>query len=147
MDAFATMVSLSLQYGVPVSVLVKKFSHMRFEPSGITNNRDIRFAKSVVDYIFRWMALKFLPPELAQEFKVTETPGQKPAKAGTGSGAVAAAPAPALSAQAISAMEQHEHQTFAAQSDAPACPECGSIMVRNAACYKCLNCGTTSGCS
>ncbi len=146
MDAFATMVSLSLQYGVPVAVLVKKFSHMRFEPSGVTNNKDIRFAKSVVDYIFRWMALKFLPQELAQEFKVTETPGQKPAK-GNGHGASAAAPAPALSAQAVSAMEQHERQIFAAQSDAPACPECGSLMVRNAACYKCLNCGSTSGCS
>src|SRR3990167_3351568 len=71
MDCFATMVSLSLQYGVPVSILVTQFSHVRFEPSGITNNKDIRFAKSVIDYIFRWMALKFLPAEDAQQFKVT----------------------------------------------------------------------------
>ena len=67
MDSFATMVSLSLQYGVPMKVLTNKFSHVRFEPSGVTNNKDIRFAKSVIDYIFRWMALKFLPVEQAQE--------------------------------------------------------------------------------
>ena len=145
MDCFATMVSLSLQYGVPVKVLVNKFSHTRFEPNGITNNKDIRFAKSIVDYIFRWMALKFLPAEEAQQFKVTETPGSKPQ---------AAAPAPVAqtsngtpSAPALSSFEQHEKVTFVAQADAPACPDCGSLMVRNAACYKCLNCGCTSGCS
>ena len=145
MDCFATMVSLSLQYGVPVKVLVNKFSHTRFEPNGITNNKDIRFAKSIVDYIFRWMALKFLPAEEAQQFKVTETPGSKPQ---------AAAPAPVAqtsngtpSAPALSSFEQHEKVTFVAKADAPACPDCGSLMVRNAACYKCLNCGCTSGCS
>jgi ribonucleoside-diphosphate reductase alpha chain len=157
MDSFATMVSLSLQYGVPVKVLVKKFSHTRFEPNGVTTNKDIRFAKSIIDYIFRWMALKFLPPEEAQQFKVTETPGAKPAASGHDNGASAAAPAaaapaaPARSKEAvgpvISAVEQQEKQTFVAQADAPACPECGSLMVRNAACYKCLNCGCTSGCS
>ncbi len=146
MDCFATTVSLSLQYGVPLSILVKKFSHVRFEPSGVTNNKDIRFAKSVIDYIFRWMALKFLPADQAQEFKVTELPGAKPAN-----GALAAsAPASASQKAAVAtaggtfALEQ---VTFAAQSDAPACHECGSLMVRNGACYKCLNCGTTSGCS
>jgi len=156
MDSFATMVSLSLQYGVPIRVLVNKFSHTRFEPNGVTSNKDIRFAKSIIDYIFRWMALKFLPAEEAQHFKVTETPGSKPA---TGNGAAAAAPAaPAVAASAparakeapvatISAFEQQEKLTFVAQADAPACPECGSLMVRNAACYKCLNCGCTSGCS
>ncbi len=145
MDAFATMVSLSLQYGVPINVLVKKFSHVRFEPSGVTNNKDIRFAKSVVDYIFRWMALKFLPAEESQQFKVTETPGTKPAN-GQGNGstaAKAAAPTPA----AGSAFEQQERITFAAQADAPACHDCGSLMVRNGNCYKCVNCGSTSGCS
>ncbi len=135
MDSFATMVSLSLQYGVPLKVLVNKFSHVRFEPSGVTNNKDIRFAKSVVDYIFRWMALKFLPKEEAQEFKVIEAPGAKPATNGT-------------SASAISnPMERQEQQTFVAQADAPACSDCGSLMVRNGNCYKCLNCGSTSGCS
>ena len=136
------MVSLALQYGVPIRVLVNKFSHVRFEPSGVTNNKDIRFAKSVIDYIFRWMALKFLPAEEAQHFRVTETPGAKPAN-----GAPAAAQTPAAPASAVNPFEQQEHITFVAQADAPACPECGSLMVRNAACYKCLNCGCTSGCS
>ncbi|MDP3703804.1 MAG: vitamin B12-dependent ribonucleotide reductase [Candidatus Omnitrophota bacterium] len=133
MDCFATTVSLSLQYGVPLKVLVNKFNHVRFEPSGVTNNKDIRFAKSVIDYIFRWMALKFLPPEQAQEFKVTELPGTKTATA-----PAASHPNP---------MEQQEKVTFVAQADAPACSDCGSLMVRNGNCYKCLNCGSTSGCS
>jgi len=142
MDSFATMVSLSLQYGVPMKVLTNKFSHVRFEPSGVTNNKDIRFAKSVIDYIFRWMALKFLPVEQAQEFKVTELPGTKPAAAG--------APAPAKIQAGnghTNPMEQQEHMTFIAQADAPACSDCGSLMVRNGNCYKCVNCGSTSGCS
>jgi ribonucleoside-diphosphate reductase alpha chain len=146
MDCFATMVSLSLQYGVPIKVLVNKFSHVRFEPSGITNNKDVRFAKSVVDYIFRYMALKFLPAEEAQQFRVTEAPGSKPAK-GAASPAAAAAKAPAGNGHTVSAMEQHEQVTFVAQADAPACHECGSLMVRNGSCYKCVNCGSTSGCS
>ncbi|MBI2103991.1 MAG: vitamin B12-dependent ribonucleotide reductase [Candidatus Omnitrophica bacterium] len=149
MDAFATMVSLALQYGVPLKVLVNKFSHVRFEPSGVTNNKDIRFAKSIIDYIFRWMALKFLPAEEAQHFKVTEPPGAKPANglpAAPGA-AQAGAPKPAPQAAAVNPFEQQEKVTFVAQADAPACPECGSLMVRNAACYKCLNCGCTSGCS
>ncbi|MBI3312515.1 MAG: vitamin B12-dependent ribonucleotide reductase, partial [Candidatus Omnitrophica bacterium] len=131
MDSFATVVSLALQYGVPLKVLSDKFSHVRFEPSGVTNNADIRFAKSVVDYIFRWMALKFLPKEEAQEFAVTEAPkSAQPKSAANGN-----------------PLEQHEKQTFVAQADAPVCVDCGSLMVRNGNCYKCLNCGTTSGCS
>jgi ribonucleoside-diphosphate reductase alpha chain len=141
MDCFATMVSLSLQYGVPLKVLVNKFNHVRFEPSGVTNNKDIRFAKSIIDYIFRWLALKFLPAEEAQQFKVTEPPGAKPTN-----GSSAAQPS-AKAAVAANPFEQQEKVTFVAQADAPACPDCGSLMVRNAACYKCLNCGCTSGCS
>ena len=136
MDAFATMVSLALQYGVPLKVLVGKFSHVRFEPSGVTNNPEIRFAKSVVDYIFRWMALKFLPTEDAKEFAVTQAPKgaeEKPKAAATTNGK--------------NPLERHEQQTFVAQADAPACSDCGSLMVRNGNCYKCLNCGSTSGCS
>ncbi len=152
MDCFATMVSLALQYGVPIKVLVNKFNHVRFEPSGVTNYKEIRFAKSIVDYIFRWIAIKFLPSEQAQEFKVTETPGSKPAPVIP----VPAAPAPAIATgapgkpangHAGSAMEQEEQRTFVAQADAPACHECGSLMVRNGNCYKCGNCGSTSGCS
>jgi ribonucleoside-diphosphate reductase alpha chain len=152
MDAFATMVSLSLQYGVPLKVLTTKFSHMRFEPSGVTNNKDVRFAKSVIDYSFRWMALKFLPPEQAHEFKVTDAPGAKPsAHAGPAAAAApAAAPAKAKTENGhghTNPMEQQEKVTFVAQADAPACHECGSLMVRNGSCYKCVNCGSTSGCS
>ena len=136
MDSFATAVSLALQYGVPLKVLVDKFIHVRFEPSGVTNNADIRFAKSVVDYIFRWMALKFLPQDLAKEFAiVADTPKAKP-------GPTVAMPEPSTNP-----LEQHEKRTFAEQADAPACHDCGSLMVRNGSCYKCLNCGSTSGCS
>jgi len=142
MDCFATTVSLSLQYGVPLKVLVNKFSHVRFEPSGVTNHKDIRFAKSIIDYMFRWMALKFLPAEEAQQFKVTELPGAKPSN-----GAAAQAAKPAAGAPAVNPFEQQEHITFVAQADSPACHECGSLMVRNGNCYKCVNCGSTSGCS
>lgn len=146
MDCFATTVSLSLQYGVPLKVLVNKFSHTRFEPSGITGNKNIRFAKSVIDYIFRWLALRFLPPEQAESFKVTEFPVRR-----YGERAESKAKKPNLSEEgnghAISTMEQQEHIIFLAQADAPACHECGSLMVRNGNCYKCMNCGSTSGCS
>ncbi len=137
MDSFATAVSLALQYGVPLKVLIDKFSHVRFEPSGVTNNKNIRFAKSVVDYIFRWMALRFLPTEEAKAFAVTEAPAKTN---GT---------KPAMQEERRSAnpLEQQEKLTFVAQADAPACSDCGSLMVRNGNCYKCLNCGSTSGCS
>ena len=122
MDTVATSISMALQYGVPLKVLVDKFSHSRFEPAGFTNNPQIPIAKSIVDYIFRWLGQKFLTAE--------EQP--QPEKA-----------APVTSMQ----MEDMEKQVFQTQADAPPCPECGSIMVRNGACYKCLNCGATSGCS
>jgi ribonucleoside-diphosphate reductase alpha chain len=165
MDCFATTVSLSLQYGVPLKVLVNKFSHVRFEPAGVTNHKDIRFAKSVIDYIFRWMALKFFPAEEAQQFRVTEAPSSK---SSNGSGSTAVQPAtPGVSTpktQKVVRMtgggtaetvevpitnlfEQQEKLTFVAQADAPACTDCGSLMVRNGNCYKCVNCGSTSGCS
>jgi ribonucleoside-diphosphate reductase alpha chain len=146
MDSFATMVSLSLQYGVPLRVLVNKFSHTRFEPSGVTNNRDIRFAKSIIDYIFRWMALKFLPAQDAQQFRVTELPGSKRAN-GASAPAAEQPAAKAAPVMAANPFEQQEQLTFVAQADAPVCPDCGSIMVRNGNCYKCVNCGSTSGCS
>jgi ribonucleoside-diphosphate reductase alpha chain len=134
MDCFATTVSLALQYGVPLRVLVNKFSHVRFEPSGITNNPEIRFAKSIVDYIFRWLALKFLPKEEAEAYRVVEPPPTAETLAGE-------------LPKGAPSMEQREKLTFVAQADAPACQECGSLMVRNGNCYKCFNCGSTSGCS
>jgi ribonucleoside-diphosphate reductase alpha chain len=125
MDAFATSISMALQYGVPLEALVEKFSHVRFEPSGFTKNPEIPFAKSITDYIFRWLASKFLSSEAAQAMGVQKgeaAPGEK------------AAPSQAAGA-------------FRNQADAPSCHVCGSIMMRNGSCYRCANCGTTSGCS
>jgi ribonucleoside-diphosphate reductase alpha chain len=139
MDSYATTVSLALQYGVPLKVLINKFSHVRFEPSGITNNSEIRFAKSLVDYIFRWLALKFLPTQEAQAYKVTEFPSQQATLEDNGR--------PDGDGGEVNLMEQREKLTFVAQADAPACSDCGSLMVRNGNCYKCWNCGSTSGCS
>ncbi len=153
MDSFSAAISVGLQYGVPLQVLVNKFVHMRFEPSGYTTNPSIRIAKSIVDYIFRWMAMKFLPVEqqravginVVEEPESLETIGKTDVVAD----APAVAPQPNLFATAPSApsAKSAHTATFDNQSDAPACDSCGSIMVRNAACYKCLNCGSTSGCS
>jgi ribonucleoside-diphosphate reductase alpha chain len=139
-DAFAQAISYALQYGVPLQDLVDKFSHVRFEPSGMTRNPDVRFAKSIVDYIFRWMAAKFLSPEAQfragvnnREEVVVSTPEQLPLAVAETAKSASGKPA-----------------SFAAiqnQEDAPPCSTCGSIMVRSGACYKCTNCGTTSGCA
>lgn len=136
MDAFATAISMTMQYGVPMKVLVDKFSHTRFEPSGFTGNKEIPIAKSVTDYIFRWLALKFLPEE------------DRPKNSDNGNGLSHPANSSPHNEQgdAIS-QEAYEKHIFQTQSDAPPCFECGAIMVRNGACYKCLSCGATSGCS
>ncbi len=133
MDGFATGISLALQYGVPLKVLVDKFSHMRFEPSGFTNNKEIPIAKSVLDYIFRWMGLKFLPREDQPASVVMDS--------------IAAEPKPDARKEFNISLEQAEKKVFQEQADAPPCHECGSIMIRSGSCYKCLNCGSTSGCS
>lgn len=120
MDSFGIAVSLAIQYGVSLEILTAKFSHTRFEPSGWSGVKEIGYAKSIMDYIFRWLALKFLPPT---------TPSS------TGVGAEATAPAPAH----LSASEIGE-----ADTDAPACKECGGIMSRDGSRYRCANCGWTS---
>ncbi len=142
-DSFATAISIGLQYGVPLEVLVNKFVHMRFEPSGYTNNPQIRIAKSITDYIFRWLALKFLPREsqLSLGINVVEEAQEKSAEEGF------APIVSVLQPKLFDASAKTFTQTFDNQSDAPVCDTCGSMMVRNAACYKCLNCGATSGCS
>jgi ribonucleoside-diphosphate reductase alpha chain len=206
MDSFATAISLALQYGVPLRDLVNKFAHVRFEPSGFTGNPEIPIAKSIVDYIFRWLGSRFLPPDdramlglvdrsavvaaappssglaaatapapeeglsaideathrlepageqppaggeppratataTAEAARAAATEGHAPAGNGrTGNGHLASGPGLALSLGGTKV-------SFQAQADAPSCPECGSIMVRNGSCYKCLNCGATSGCS
>jgi ribonucleoside-diphosphate reductase alpha chain len=134
MDAFATSISMALQYGVPLEALVEKFSHVRFEPSGFTKNPEIPYAKSITDYIFRWLASKFLSAEHQEAVGVqTSETSLKPH-----SGPVATSAGRGADVQAAS---------MRAQSDAPPCHYCGSIMIRNGSCYRCANCGSTSGCS
>jgi ribonucleoside-diphosphate reductase alpha chain len=140
MDAFATSISMALQYGVPLEALVEKFSHVRFEPSGFTKNPEIPYAKSITDYIFRWLASKFLSAEhqaavgvQSAQSAAREAESEWANAAGFGAGGGShAATAPAA---------------FRPQADAPACHYCGSIMTRNGSCYRCANCGSTSGCS
>jgi ribonucleoside-diphosphate reductase alpha chain len=141
MDSFATAISFALQYGVPLQFLVDKFSHMRFEPSGFSKNPQIPYAKSIVDYLFRWMASKFLDEEAKREVGIIETEKSLTAKSDVAH--VAMAPVASLR----DGKDGGIRQAFINQADAPPCPDCGSIMVRNGACYKCMNCGTTSGCS
>ncbi len=143
MDSFAAAISFALQYGVPLQFLVDKFAHMRFEPSGFTKNPQIPYAKSIVDYLFRWLASKFLDEEAKREVGVNFETGSAPAAAPGGGSHLHLAAAPTLREGKDSGMRQ----AFINQADAPPCPDCGSIMVRNGACYKCMNCGTTSGCS
>ena len=124
MDSIATAVSFNLQYGVPLKFLVDKFAHVRFEPSGWTGNPQIPYAKSIMDYMFRWMGAKFLGPEYAVT-EAGETTNLQPTEA-----------------------DPQQQLPFAqVAADAPLCAECGSIMTRNGSCYKCGNCGGTSGCS
>jgi ribonucleoside-diphosphate reductase alpha chain len=222
MDSFATTVSVALQYGVPLHDLVHKFAHVRFEPSGFTSNPEIPIAKSIIDYIFRWLGSRFLPPEdratlglvdrsAAAESSVQplnfglggsggagsagssgsgSSPAASPASPPSGATAVAAPddaaatppparessaerPSDAPRSAATPSTNGNGHAngksngngaaatramlgsfgigraqvTFTSQADAPSCADCGSIMVRNGSCYKCLNCGSTSGCS
>jgi ribonucleoside-diphosphate reductase alpha chain len=157
MDTIATLTSLSLQYGVPLDALVGKFSHMRFEPSGFTKNAEIPMAKSLIDYIFRYMGSRFLSAERKKEIGIIER--EEPVAASTSSspsrpsadlpgGGTATAPVLRL-APIAKAPEPTSSAPFAysPQADAPTCPDCGAIMIRNGACYKCHNCGATSGCS
>jgi len=154
-NSFATSVSVGLQYGVPLDVLARKFVHVRFEPSGFTTHPEIRIAKSIVDYLFRWMALRFLPEDQARELGVNIAPKEEDVsdlQAELTKTEVAHTPAKTGEVkQQPSLFKAQTNQTLTAtfnnSEDAPACGTCGSIMVRNAACYKCLNCGSTSGCS
>ena len=228
MDSFATTVSVALQYGVPLRDLVNKFAHVRFEPSGFTGNQEIPIAKSLIDYIFRWLGSRFLPADekaqlglIDRSAMMSEAPSSgfggghpsslapagptatpvdagsaalgtptdktpaatEPAPASTPEpkkgdeppdATATAAPESASDALAVVATNGHGNGhtptdkikastdkeagsitlslgatkvAFATQADAPSCAECGSIMVRNGSCYKCLNCGSTSGCS
>lgn len=124
MDSFATAVSLALQYGVPLKILCDKFSHTRFEPSGWSGNPKIGFAKSLMDYLFRWLELRFLKGEQGVLFERQNSSE------------------PQYEPSSIKALAQ-----VVELGDAPTCQFCGSLMVRNGSCYRCLECGSTSGCS
>lgn len=124
MDSFAIAVSLALQYGVPLKILCGKFSHTRFEPSGWSGNPKIGFAKSLMDYLFRWLELRFLKGEQGVLFERQNSSE------------------PEYEPSSIRALAQ-----VVELGDAPTCQFCGSLMVRNGSCYRCLECGSTSGCS
>ncbi len=189
MDTIATLVSVALQYGVPLESLVRKFEHVRFEPSGMTRNQDIPFAKSPVDYIFRWMAMEFLSgyravnapkrepmpepifgdsggesdtseadahadaatasDEASDDRISSRDPGpslfDKPATKSNGGTASSLKPGGRIAT--LTAVDPLSQQSSKLQSDAPPCSTCGSITVRSGTCYKCLNCGTSMGCS
>ncbi|HZL41647.1 MAG TPA: vitamin B12-dependent ribonucleotide reductase [Verrucomicrobiae bacterium] len=169
MDSIGTLTSLALQYGVPLEALVKKFAHQRFEPSGFTKNPEIRNASSIIDYVFRWMAFQFVPgyreaigtsrnqPELSipglmeevkkkvnrpvPELAIAEDTEIVEIKSGNGNGHSRTPHAAARELKTLSDTVAHF------QEDAPTCPNCGHVAVRNGACYKCLNCGESLGCS
>jgi len=166
MDSIGTLTSMALQYGVPLEALVRKFAHQRFEPSGFTKNPEIRNASSITDYVFRWLALQFVPgyreaitpnraqPELAMpglleevkkkvnrpvpELPIAEDNDVLEVKAGNGNG---------YHAPAGRMIKSLSDSIAHFQQDAPTCPTCGHVAVRNGACYKCLNCGESLGCS
>ena len=189
MDTLATMTSLALQYGVPLRDLVSKFTHVRFEPSGFTGNPEVPIAKSIVDYIFRWMGSRFLSkddrdalgimggavvPEVPADsspqlgaFDPADGPAEStsaeapPASSSSSDGAGGARPlglgtatsngsgsaGASSNGQAVASLGVGQRIAFSVSADSPSCMDCGSIMVRNGSCYKCLNCGSTSGCS
>jgi ribonucleoside-diphosphate reductase alpha chain len=185
MDSFACATSLALQHGVPLKLMCEKFAHTRFEPSGWSHNQDIGYAKSIMDYIFRWLQLRFLtgqqqalfdglrpkyvnapPPGVPDENGYGPKPfgdvilsGESAANGAEGS-AVSSQPALPLSAgisgqggkAGLSGPRGHHHASDALQDlidmgDAPVCSVCGAIMTRNGSCYRCMSCGSTSGCS
>jgi ribonucleoside-diphosphate reductase alpha chain len=167
MDGIGTLTSMALQYGVPLEALAKKFAHQRFEPSGFTKNPEIRNAASITDYVFRWLALQFVPgyrealtanrnqPELAMpglidevkkkinrpvpELALSEDTDTVELKSGNGNGH-----GPAAGERVVKNLSDSVAHF---QQDAPTCPNCGHVAVRNGACYKCLNCGESLGCS
>jgi ribonucleoside-diphosphate reductase alpha chain len=136
MDTIATMTSIALQYGVPLKALVDKFSHTRFEPAGFTNNREIPIAKSIADYVFRYLGNRFLHDE-------AEVPDEQVTQAES----VGLEASPRAAVAGGSGSRSTLPLSVVNQADAPSCMDCGSIMIRNGACYKCPNCGSTSGCS
>ena len=158
MDSFATAISLALQHGVPLHVLIEKFKGTRFEPSGFTGNQEIPIATSIMDYLFRWLAIRFPsdgpsiyerhPAARAAQLDLPKIPllskdfVPAPAALGPGSPGTSDAKAPI-----VEVVDRTRDRVWVQETDAPPCHECGTLMVRNGACHKCPNCGSTSGCS
>jgi ribonucleoside-diphosphate reductase alpha chain len=155
MDAFAIAVSLGLQYGVPLEDYVGKFVNMRFEPSGMTNDPDVRFASSLVDYVFRRLAIEYLPPEKREGLGVQTIEERKEyAQSVVGGGseqAVSSTPEDPADAAQVELIPLSEVPTKKAPEgrvlDAPLCYSCGAKMQPAGSCYVCTGCGSTSGCS
>jgi ribonucleoside-diphosphate reductase alpha chain len=139
MNSLMIAVSMGLQYGVPPEVYVSKLSHLRFEPSGLTNDADIRNAKSIVDYIFRWFGKKFLTPEQQEEVGIL-TPEVKARMA------AAYTSVDDLAAELPEPAPKGQTALFNAHEDAIECSRCGGRMVRAGTCYTCRDCGTSTGC-
>lgn len=140
MDTVAILTSFALQYGVPLEFLVNKLSHVRFEPSGFTVNPDIPMAKSIIDYVFRWLGREFLPENgqdmpAPGDFEEQMVPPEELQPFGHGSNGE------------TDSWREREKQVVLQHADAPPCLECGALMVRSGVCYRCANCGATSGCS
>ncbi len=161
MDTIGTLASMGLQYGVPLSVFVNKFAHQRFEPAGFTKNPDIPIAKSVTDYIFRWLGMEFLPG-----YREANAPRREPEEAPTPVAPVikvnghrtatmadlehveaVGRPQPAHALPIVQNLAVQQEQFAHFQSDAPACDNCGALTVRCGTCYRCFNCGNSMGCS
>jgi ribonucleoside-diphosphate reductase alpha chain len=145
MNSFMISVSLGLQYGVPLEVYVSKFSHMRFEPSGLTNDEDIRVAKSIVDYIFRWMGKKFLSAEQQEEAGILSAEVKARMAAAYANGGTT--PGVNVAEPPAEAATPGQTALFNQWDDAVECARCGGRMVRTGSCYTCRDCGTNTGCS
>jgi ribonucleoside-diphosphate reductase alpha chain len=153
MDSFALAVSIALQHGVPLKLFCEKFAHTRFEPSGWSGNPEIGYAKSIMDYIFRWLQMRFLTGQqqmLFDNFR-PRTAALNPKAEETGEAASSAPPLRPENRE-LRTGSGSIHAADALSSivdlgDAPSCSFCGSIMTRNGSCYRCMSCGSTSGCS
>ena len=149
MDSFALAISIALQHGVPLKLYCEKFAHTRFEPQGWTNNPEIGFAKSIMDYIFRWLQLRFLTGQQQTLFENLrlKAGGAPPITSTPPEGIDLHGSAEPRDPRAGSVHAADALSSIVEMGDAPSCHYCGAIMTRNGSCYRCMSCGSTSGCS
>ena len=152
MDSFALTTSIALQHGVPLRLLCEKFAHTRFEPSGWSGNPDLGYAKSITDYIFRWLQLRFLTGQqqmLFENLRLRPAGASQPEGVGSQDES-STARRPEAGTREPGAGSIHAADALSSMvdlGDAPSCSFCGAIMTRNGSCYRCMSCGSTSGCS